>query len=100
MTFNAAFTATTTPPEPKRPPTTTASGRMRGPWRTVASRVHLSNVKRDSSRSNAIAPSVDSNEGVRELFYNATRRHSTLGMLSPVQFEKMDGQRIKEAKNN
>ena len=24
-----------------------------------------------------------------EIFYNATRRHSTLGMLSPAQFETM-----------
>lgn len=24
-----------------------------------------------------------------ELFYNATRRHSTLGMLSPIQFERI-----------
>jgi putative transposase len=24
-----------------------------------------------------------------EIFYNATRRHSTLGMLSPIEFEKI-----------
>ena len=34
-----------------------------------------------------------------EIFYNATRRHSTLGMLSPSQYEKMtdtDQMRIKD----
>ena len=35
-----------------------------------------------------------------ELFYNATRRHSTLGMLSPVEFERIHHLLIKRTEDN
>ena len=60
-------------------------------------------LKKELIRRQSWPTRVELRQGVFEyieIFYNATRRHSTLGMLSPAEFEKINQSQSKRTENN
>jgi putative transposase len=61
-------------------------------WDNAVAESFFATLKKELIRRQSWPTRADLRQAVFEyveIFYNATRRHSTLGMLSPIQFEKI-----------
>lgn len=57
-------------------------------WDNAAMESFFSSLKTERTARKAYRSRNDAKADVFERFYNPTRRHSTLGYLSPIQYEQ------------